>query len=328
VDVRRLATSVCGLLILAVSARAEAQPPGKLWRIGYFAQAASAVGADTLGEFKRALGDLGYIEGQHYVLLVRDAGGQPERLQPLATELASAAVDIIVTASTPPALAALRATRSIPIVMAISADPVANGLVQSLARPGGNVTGMALAFDEISRKWLELLMAVRAPIARVVVLSNPTNESMRVMLQPLDASARVLSVKLSVHELAPGASPDTVLDSVRRERPDALVVLPDAFLRTHITRIAETAARMRAPAIYGNGAYVDAGGLMSYGADQRQSYRRAAAYVDRILKGAKPADLPVERPTKFELVINQKAARAAGLTMPASILLQADRVIE
>jgi putative ABC transport system substrate-binding protein len=303
------------LMILAVAVSAQAQQAGKLWRIGYLGQAASAIGTDTLGEFRSGLSDLGYVEGQHYLLLVRNAGGQPERLQTLATELVSLPVDVIVTASTPPAVAARRATTSIPIVMAISADPVANGLVQSLARPGGNVTGMALAFDEVSRKWLELLMTVRPPVSRVVVLSNPTNESMRVMLQPLDASARALNVKLSVQEFAPGSPLDGVLDSLQRARPDGLVVLPDAFVRTHVARIAETA-------------YVDGGGLMSYGSDQRENYRRAAVYVEKILKGTKPADLPVERPTKFELVINQKAAKAAGLTMPPTILLQADRVIE
>jgi ABC-type uncharacterized transport system substrate-binding protein len=185
---------------------AQAQPAGRPWRIGYLAQAAPSVGTDTLGEFKRDLSELGYAEGQHYYLLVRDAGGRPDRLQALAIELASSSVDVIVTASTPPSLAAMKATRSIPIVMAISADPVANGLVQTLARPGGNVTGLALAFEEVSRKWLELLMAVRSPVSRVVVLSNPTNESMRVMLQPLDASARALNMKLSVHEFAPGTS--------------------------------------------------------------------------------------------------------------------------
>lgn len=166
VKTRRVAAC---LVILAVAVTAHAQQPGKPWRIGYLAQAASAVGADTLGEFKRGLSELGYVDGQHYLLLVRDAGGRPDRLQTLATELASAPVDVIVTGSTPPALAAMRATRAIPIVMAISADPVANGLVQSLSRPGGNVTGMALAFDEVSR-------------------------SMRVMLAPLEAAARALNV--------------------------------------------------------------------------------------------------------------------------------------
>jgi len=159
--------------MLALAVTAQALPAGKPWRIGYLAQATPAVGADTLGEFKRGLSDLGYVEGQHYVLLVRDAAGRPDRLQTLAAELASS-VDVIVAGSTPPALAAMRASRSIPIVMAISADPVANGLVQSLARPGGNVTGMALAFDEVSRKWLELLRTMRSRLVRVAVLSNPT----------------------------------------------------------------------------------------------------------------------------------------------------------
>lgn len=271
---------------------------------------------------------LGYDEGQHYVLEVRNAEGRPDRLRELAAELAALRVDVIVAASTPPAVSAMRATRSIPIVMAISGDPVGSGLVRSFARPGGNVTGNALAFDEVSRKWLELLMDVRPRLSRVAVISNPANESMRSMVEPLTASAQALNLNLAVFDFAPGESPASVLDRLRRDRLDGLIVLPDAHIRTQLAPIAEAAVRMRVPAVYGNRPYAEAGGLMSYGPDQREHFRRAATYVEKILKGAKPADLPVERPTKFELIINLRSAKAAGLTIPPALLGRADKVIE
>jgi putative ABC transport system substrate-binding protein len=315
------------LALLPFAAPAVAQPR-KPWRIGYLAQASPAIGSDTLGEFRNGMKALGYQEGQHYVLEIRDAESRPERMQEFAAELVALRVDVIVAATTPPALSAMRATRSIPIVFAVAADPVGNGLVQSLARPGGNVTGNALAFDEVSRKWLELLMTVRSRLSRVAVLSNPSNDSMRIMLESLHASAPALNVKLTVYDFAPGSAFDSVLDSVRRDRPDGLVVLPDNYLRTHVRQITELATRLRVPAIYGNRPWAEAGGLMSYGPDQRENYRRAASYVEKILKGAKPADLPVERPTRFEFVVNLKSAREAGLTIPPSLLARADKVIE
>jgi putative ABC transport system substrate-binding protein len=316
------------LLLFALPLAGEAQQAGKSWRIGYLAQASPHVGTDALGEFKRGLRELGYVEGQQYIMEVRNAEGRPERLQEFAAELVALRVDVIVAGTTPPAVAAMRVTRSIPIVIGLAADPVGSGLVQSLARPGGNVTGSALAYDEVSGKWLELLTTVRGRLSRVAVLSNPTNESMPVMLGPLHASARALNVLLTIHDFAPGSAPDGVLDAVRRDRPNGLVVLPDAFIRTHVRRIADLATRMRVPAIYGNRPYAEAGGLMSYGPDLRESFRRAALYVDKIFKGARPTDLPIERPTKFEFVVNLKSAKAAGLTIPASLLARADQVIE
>jgi putative ABC transport system substrate-binding protein len=316
-----------GLVLLAAPVVARAQPR-KPWRIGYLAQAAPAVGPDTLGQFRVGMKALGYEEGPHYVLEIRDAEGSPDRLDQFAAELASLKVDIIVASSTPPAVSAVKATQSIPIVMAISGDPVGSGLVRSLARPGGNVTGTALAFDEVSRKWLELLMAVRPRLSHVVVISNPANVSMRGMLDPLAASSRALNVKLSVQDFAPGEGPENLFAKVRRERPDGLIVLPDAYIRTHVRAIADGLARLQLPAVYGVGAYAELGGLMSYGPDQREHYRRAATYVEKILKGAKPADLPVELPTRFEFVINLKSARAAGLAIPPSLVARADKVIE
>jgi putative ABC transport system substrate-binding protein len=315
------------LVLLAPPLGAWAQLP-KPWRIGYLAQAAPAIGPDTLGQFRIGMKALGYEEGQHYLMEVRNADGSPDRLQELAGELASLRVDVIVASSTPPAVAALKATRSIPIVMAISGDPVGSGLVKSLARPGGNVTGTALAFDEVSRKWLELLMALRPRMSHIGVVANPVNVSMRGMVDPLTASARALSLKLAVHDLGPGDGADSLLAKLKRDRPDGLIVLPDAYIRSHIPQITQGVARMQLPAVYGVAAYAEMGGLMSYGSDQREHYRRAAAYVEKILKGAKPADIPVELPTRFELVINLKSAREAGLTIPPSLLARADKVIE
>jgi putative ABC transport system substrate-binding protein len=313
---------------LAAALGVEAQPAGKVWRIGYLAQASSHVGTDTLGAFREGLSELGYTEGQQYVMEVRNAEGRPERLQEFAAGLVALRVDVIVAASTPTALAAMRATRSIPIVMGVVADPVGSGFAQSFARPGGNVTGTALALDEVSSKWLELLMTVRGRLSRVAVLSNPANESARAMLGPLEVSARALKARLTVHDFTPAATPDIVFVAISGDRPDGLVVLPDAFIRSYAPRIAELATRMRVPAIYGNRPYVEAGGLMSYGADQREHFHRAASYVDKIFKGAKPADLPIERPTKFELVINLKTAKALGLTIPPSLLARADEIIQ
>jgi putative tryptophan/tyrosine transport system substrate-binding protein len=300
----------------------------KPWRIGYLAQAAPQVNPDSLGQFRKGLEELGYVEGRDYALLVRNAEGKPERLDAFAAELVRMPVDIIVAGTTPPAVAAMKATRSIPIVFAVAGDPVGSGLVQALARPGGNATGNALAFDELCQKWLELLLTLRPRSSRVVVLTNPTNDSMRSMLEPLGVSARHSNVALMAHELSPGGDPKAALEKVKADRPDGLVVLPDAYIRTQLAHIANAAVRMRIPAVYGNRPFAEAGGLMSYGADQREHFRRTATYVDRILKGAKPAELPVERPTKFELVINLKAAKAAGLTIPTSLLGRADAVIE
>jgi putative ABC transport system substrate-binding protein len=318
-----------GLLLFTISLPADAQQARTPWRIGYLAQASLQVGPDALGMFRSGLRELGYVEGQQYVMEVRDAGGQPERLQKFAAELVALRVDVIVAASTPPAVALMQVTRSIPIVTVAVADPVGSGLVQSLARPGGNVTGTALAFDEISHKWLELLTTVRGHLSRVAVLSNSTNQSMPILLGPLEASARALKVGLTVHDFTPVTPPDRVFAAVSTGRPDGLAVLPDAFIRTHGRAIAKLAIGLRVPAIYGNRPYVvDDGGLMSYGPDQRENSRRAATYVHKILTGAKPADLPIERPTRFELIINLKAAKAAGLAIPPSLLQRADHVVE
>jgi putative ABC transport system substrate-binding protein len=293
---------------------AEAQTGKKPWRIGLLAQG-SGVGP-SIDAFRDGLKDLGYAEGREYVMERRPADGRTERLPALAAELASLPVDVIVAPSTPSALAAMQATRTIPIIMVAVADPVGTGLVKTFARPGGNVTGTALALDEVSRKWLELLRTVLGRLSRVAVLYNSTNRSMPAMLKPLEASAQALRVTLTLHDFTPAESLPNVFNAVAGYRPDGMVVLPDTFLQNHRGRIAEQVARMRLPAIYSNRLDILAGGLMSYGPDFQQNYRRAASYADKILKGAKPADLPVERPTKFDLVVNMKAANALGTDDP------------
>lgn len=316
------------LLPLAAPLALRGQPR-KPWRIGYLAQAEPQVNENSLGQFRRGLTELGYTEGTDYILEVRNAQGSPDRMKVFAAELARLRVDVIVAGATPPAVAAMKATRSIPIVFAIAGDPVGSGLAQSFARPGSNITGLALAFDEVSPKWLELLQTVRTRISRVAVISNPTNESMRNMLEPLTVSARGSSVALILHDIAPGTDTQAALEKVKADRPDGLVVLPDGYIRTQARHIADAAIRMRVPAVYGNRTYTEEdGGLMSYGPDQRENYRRAAIYVEKIVKGAKPADLPIERAAKFELVINLRSAKAAGLTIPPVLLARADKVIE
>lgn len=318
-----------GLALLPLAAplvaRAQQRKP---WRIGYLAQADAAIGPDTLGQFSNGMQALGYEEKRDYLLEVRNAKGSPQRLDEFAAELAALRVDVIVASSTPPAVSALKATRSIPIVMAISGDPVGSGLIKSFARPGGNVTGTTLAFDEVNRKWLELLVTVRPGLSRVGVISNPANVSMRGMLDPLAASTRALNLKLTVYDLAPGDDADSVLAKLRRDPPDGVIVLPDAHIRSYVPQISQGLARMQLAAVHGVAAYAEMGGLMSYGPDQRAHYRRAAAYVEKIMKGAKPAEIPVEFPTTFEFVVNLKSAKDAGITIPAALLARADKVIK
>jgi putative ABC transport system substrate-binding protein len=319
------------VLIIAVLASlhdAEAQPPTRPWRIGWLHQGSRPPNIVQEDAFRAGMRALGYTEGHHYVLELRYAEGRPERHSPLAAQLVALPVDVILGLSTPTAIAASRATSTIPIVIVLVADPVGSGLARSLARPGGNVTGTALALDEVSQKWLELLRTVRPRLSRVAVLSNPSNQSMSVMLTPLESSAQALDVKLSVHDLSQTERVDSVLNAVTAGRPDALIVLPDAFLFDHRARIADTAARLRLPDMYGTRRWLDAGGLMSYGPQFIDNFRRAATYVDKILKGARPGDLPIERPTKYELVVSRKAAEARGLTLPQSVLQRADDVIQ
>ena len=314
--------------LLAAPLAAGAQTARKPWRIGWLDQGSAEGGGPSIAAFRNGLKELGYADGQQYFTELRHADGRTEQLPALAAELVALPVDLIVAPSTPSALAASQATQAIPIVIVTVADPVGSGLVRSFSRPGGNVTGTALALDEVSQKWLELLRTVRGRLSRVAVLQNSTNRSMPAMLKSLEVSGRTLNVRLILHDFAKAETLVTVFSSIADDRPEGLVVLPDAFLQNQRARILEQVARMRLPAIYGTRGDVSAGGLMSYGPDFLANYFRAASYVDKILTGAKPGDLPVEQPTKFELVINMRTAKALGLTIPPSLLQRADQVIE
>jgi putative ABC transport system substrate-binding protein len=316
--------------VLVASFAAEAQLAVKLWRIGWLYEGAVPIPGTSTGIdiFREEFRKIGYLENRDYVIEARFAEGRTERLSGLAEELTGIPVDVLITGSTPTALAAMQATQVIPIVAIGVADPVGSGLVRSFDRPGGNVTGTALGLDEASNKWLELLKTVRPSLSRVAVLINSTNAGMRIMFEPLRASARALTVTLSFHDFTPAAAGASVFSAIAKERPHGIVVLPDAFIFDQRRTIFQQVARMRLPAIYAFGAYSGSGGLMSYGPNISAMAAKTASYVDKILKGARPGDLPVERPSRFDLVINLRTARALGLTIPQSLLVRADHVIE
>jgi len=328
---RRTFLAGTGAVLLAAPLAAEAQQAGKVARIGLLSL--NLVPNRHLGEaFRQGLRDLGYVEGRNVVIEYRDAEGKPERLPALAAELVALKVDVIVTGGgTPPALAAKQATKTIPIVFSSVPDPVTDKLVTSLARPGGNVTGSSNLNPELVGKCLEQLKQVVPGVSRVAVLWQPGAMDERTeqdILKAADVAARALGVRLQVVEARGSADVDRALSDITRARAAALTVLPSAMLFTERRRLVALAAKNRLPAVYAQREFVDAGGLMSYGPNLADLFRRAAVYVDKILKGAKPADLPVEQPTKFELVINLKTAKALGLTIPPSVLGRADEVIQ
>jgi putative ABC transport system substrate-binding protein len=316
--------------LLAAPLAAEAQQAAKIARIGYLAT--NLAGAPHLPEaFRQGLRDLGYVEGRNVVIEYRDAEGKFERLPALAAELVALKVDVIVAPTTPAALAAKQATRTLPIVFTVAADPVTSGLVTSLARPGGNVTGSSILTPELVGKWLELLKQAVPGVSRVAVLWHPGGFPERTekdMLKAAEVAGRALGVQLQLVEARGPEDFDRAFSDMTRTRAGALTVLATTMLLIDRRRLVELAAKNRLPAVYPFREFVDAGGLMAYGPNVADLYRRAATYVDKILKGAKPADLPVEQPTKFELVINVKTARALGLTIPQSLLLRADEVIQ
>jgi ABC-type uncharacterized transport system substrate-binding protein len=329
VDRRAFIGTMAGGLLAAPIA-AEAQQAAKLARIGYLTSDAAA--PPRLREaFLQGLSDLGYVEGRNLVIEYRDAEGKFERLPALAAELVALKVDVFVAAGTPPALAAKQATKTIPIVFPAVADPVTSGLVTSLARPGGNVTGLTGLGPELVGKWLEQLTQTVPGVSRVAVLWQPGAFGERTekdMLKRAEVAARVLGVRVQFVKVRVPADIDRAFSEMTRARAGALAVLPSLMFGSEVRRLVDLAAKNRLPAVYQWKEFVDAGGLMSYGPNRADLYRRAATYVDKILKGAKPGDLPVEQTTKFELVINLKTAKALGLTIPPSLLQRADQVIE
>ena len=316
-------------LALGVLSIPIAAEPASGARIGILGGGSASLARHVLDAFRERLRELGYVEGQNLTLEVRYAEGKLERLPELAAELLHLDVDVIVAVVTPAALAAKSATRTTPIVTVAVTDPVESGLVASFARPGGNVTGLTLvAGPEIIGKYLQLLKEVVPNVARLAVLWNPSHPAHPLMLREAVSPARSLGLQLQPVGASGPKEFDDAFAAMSRARAEGLVVVTDPMFFQHRTRLAELAQDYRLPAIYGLREHVDAGGLFSYGADLSHLFQRAANYVDRILKGATPADLPVERPNKFEMIINLKTAKALGLTIPQSLLMRADEVIQ
>ncbi|HEY2922853.1 MAG TPA: ABC transporter substrate-binding protein [Candidatus Binatia bacterium] len=320
------------VVLLAVAVIAQAQQPKKVARIGYLSSSDAASESARAEGLRLALRDLGYIEGQNIAIEYRYGEGRPDRAPELAAELVRLKVDIIVVASGDQWIrAAKNATRTIPIVMAgQGTDPVRAGLVESLARPGGNVTGLTRLNRELGGKRLELLKEAVPKLSRVAVLYDPANQtSLYEVKELLPADARALKLTIQPWQIRAVDDFEKVFAALNKQRPDGLYVIgAGGVMRPNQKRIAGFALKSRLPAVYSDRGAADAGGLMSYRADDAESYRRVAIYVDRILKGAKPADLPVEQPTKFELVISLKTAKQIGLTIPQSMLYKADKVIK
>ena len=313
---------------LAWAGAARAQAPAKVRRIGLLTPYSPSDTALWHQAFRLGLRDLGWVEGKNISIEYRYAEGRSDRLPELAADLVRLKVDVIVASVTSDALAAQKATRAIPIVMAVAGDPVASGLVESLAQPGGNITGLSQMNVELVGKRLELLKEMNPKLSRVAVLWNPQNTASTLNWKEIQLPARQLGIRLNSMEVRSPNDFDKAFEDATRARAGALFILPDTAIPTNLKRIAGLATRTRLPSIFHFSEFADAGGLVTYGVDRADMYRRAATFVDKILKGAKPGDLPIDRATKFELVINMKTAKALGITIPQSVLLRADRVIE
>jgi putative ABC transport system substrate-binding protein len=316
------------LSLLAAPLTAEAQPPAKVWRIGFLSPGWFALHTRNREAFVQGLRELGWMEGHNIAIEYRYTEWSYERLPDLAAELIRLKVDVIFAPSAPATQAAQQATTTIPIVMDTLGDPVRTGFVTGLAQPGGNITGTAGFAPELGGKQLELLKAAVPGLAAVAALANPANPNALHVLGEIAHAAQALEVQLRRVEVREASELDAALAVLTRERADALIVLPDPMVFGLRQRIVEWAAKSRLPVMYFTREFVEAGGLMTYGPDLASRFRHAATYVDKILKGAKPADLPVEQPIKFELVINLKTAQAMGLTLPPTFLFQATEVIQ
>jgi putative ABC transport system substrate-binding protein len=321
------------VVLLAVAVIAEAQPPGKVPRIGYLVTG-SLESPETrvlLDAFRQGLSERGYVEGQNIVIEYRAADGKIERLPGRATELARLNIDLIVAGNTPAARAAQQATTRIPIVAPVMGDPVGDGLVASLARPGGNITGLTFLGPELVPKRVELLKEALPRVSRVAALWHPGafgERTTRDMLKETETAARTLGMQLQLVGVRGPDELDRAFSTMTRERAEALIIFPSPMLFNERRRIVDLAAKHRLPSMSGAREFVELGGLIAYGASINDLIRRGANHVDKILKGAKPADLPVEQPTKFELIINLKAAKQIGLTIPPNLLARADKVIK
>ena len=314
---------VCATLSM-FCASAKAQQPKKVPRIG-FLEGASISESQGIEPFREGLRQLGYIDGQNIILEIRAMEGKPDHIPGLIAELLRSKVDVIFTPMTPAAQAAKKAAPTIPIVVVMN-DPVGSGLVMSLARPGGNITGLS-GFAELAGKRLEILKDALPKVNRVAVFWDPSNPSSKVQLKETEGTAHVLGVKIQALEVDAPEAFESAFKSAVKERAGALIALRSPMLVNHRKQFLKLAADNRLPGMYDDKNFVEPGGLMSYGPDRADLFRRAATYVDKILKGAKPGDLPVEQPTKFEMVINLKTAKQIGLTIPPNVLARADEVI-
>ena len=319
--------TICAML-LALCASAEAQQPKKVPRIGFLSGTSASGSAGNLEAFRQGLRDIGYVEGRNITLEYRYAEGKYDRLPELAAELVHLNVALIVVDNSTVALAVKQATTTIPIVLGSSGHPIATGLVTNLARPGGNITGFSFVATELSAKRLELLKETVPKVSRVAFLWHPNVRGDLVALKETESAAPALGIKLQPLKGRDREAIETAFLAMARERAQALIALQSATNVTYQKLIAELAAKQRLPSMFGRKEFVDAGGLMSYGAQIPDLFRRAATYVDKILKGDKPGDLPVQQPTKFEFIINLKTAKQIGLTIPPNVLVRADRVIK
>ena len=327
---RRFVITLVGALLLALGFSVEAQQEKKVPRVGILLpwSSASDVSLSFLQAFREGLHEAGYVEGQNLAIEHRYAEGVSERFPNLAAELVRLKVDIIVTTAGPPSRAAKQATNTIPIVFTQVSDPVAEGLVASLARPEGNITGLSQIGPELAGKRLELLKEAFPEISRVAVLRTSRSRSSAAQFKETQIAAKPMDVQVQSLEVRSSDDFDSAFRVATTGRAGALIVLQSALINTHRTRIVELATKRRLPTMFAERTHVESGGLMSYAPSFFDLHRRAAVYIDRILKGAKPAELPVEQPTKFELVINLKTAKQIGLTIPPNVLARADRVIK
>ena len=313
----------------AAPLRAFAQQQSrKVPRIGWLVPGTQASQEVSLEEYRSGMRELGYLEGRTVETEYVYADGQFDRLPGLAAELVAHKVDVLVTSSTPGCLAAKRATKTIPIVFAVSSDPISTGVVESLARPGGNITGLSLMASDLSAKRIELIHTLLPRVSRMAALWDSSNPGMALRVRETQIAAEQLRIAFFDAGARDLEGMEAMFAEILRQRPGALLVTAEPFTNRHRDRILEFAMRNRIPAMYEESRFVEAGGLLSYGPSILDMYRRAATYVDKILKGAKPSDLPVEQPTKFELVINLKTAKALGITLPQSVLVRVDKAIQ
>ena len=317
-----------GALSAPLAIDAQESKAGRTARIGRLSPLSAEADAPNLAAFRKGLRDLGWVEGRSFTIETRFADGKTNRLPALAEELVRQRVDVMLTGSSPGALAAKRATATIPIVMVTTGDPVGDGLIASLARPGANVTGVTALGQVLNTKRLELIKEAVPGVTRVGVLINPASTYTPPFLRERDGAARALGLQLRLLEVNDPTEFEKAFAARATEGIGALMVQTNAMFITHRKRIVDLVAKSRLPAVYGEREFVDAGGLMFYGASLADMYRDAAVYADKILKGARPADLPVEQPTKLELIINFKTAKALGLTIPPSVLARANHVVE